>query len=130
MSQENLEQLRALYEGAPSDIEDHLASDFELRQASSIIDSAGVFHGRTALRDVLAELREVFDDLTMTVERVVEAPAGDIVVLVRVQGRGRGSGIEVDNHIAHVWTPRGTQFARMVVYEDPQEALGAVGLQE
>jgi len=40
-----------------------LAPDFEMQQASSIVDSAGVFTGPTALRDSLGELRESFDDL-------------------------------------------------------------------
>lgn len=36
--------------------------------------------------------------------------------------------MEIDNHIAWVWTFRGEQAIRLVVYEDPGDALEAVGL--
>ena len=125
----NVEQLRAAYEAFNQTGEivgDHLAPDFEMRQASSIIDSAGVFHGPTAFRDVLRELQEAFEDFTSEAERFIEAPAGEIVVLVHVLGRGRGSGAEMDNRIAHVWTFRGDKAVRMVAYEEQADALAAV----
>jgi len=125
----NIEQLRAAYEAFNQTGEivgDHLAPDFEMRQASSIIDSAGVFHGPTAFRDVLRELQEAFEDFTTEAERFIEAPTGEIVVLVHVLGRGRGSGAEMDNRIAHVWTFRGDKAVRMVAYEEQADALAAV----
>ena len=61
-------------------------------------------------------------------ERFLEAPGGEVVVLIHTTGRGRGSGLEVDNHIAWVWTFRDDQAVRMVVYEEPADALAAVGL--
>ena len=105
-----------------------LAPEFELHQASSIVDTAGVFHGRNAFRDSLDELSESFEDLTFEAERFLEAPAGEIVVLVHARGRGRVSGVEIDNHIAWVWTFRDEKAVRLVVYEDPGDALEAVGL--
>src|SRR5918997_2306059 len=74
-----------------------LAPDFEMQQASSIVDSAGVFTGPTALRDSLQELQESFDDLRFEPERMTEAAGDAIVIVVRVTGRGQGSGIEIDN---------------------------------
>ena len=105
-----------------------LAPDFELHQASSIIDTAGVFRGPDALRGSLRELQESFENLRFEAERFLQAPGGEVVVLVRATGRGRGSGVEIDNHIAWVWTFRDGQAVRMVVYEEPAEALRAVGL--
>ena len=85
MSQENVERLRAgltaFNRGGATD-EDFLAEDFELHQASSIVDTAGVFHGRGALRGSLRELRESFDDLRFEAEKFIEAPGGEVVVLV------------------------------------------------
>jgi len=105
-----------------------LAPDFELRQATSIIDSAGTFHGPDAFQDVLEELQESFENLSFEPERFVEAPSGEVVALIHVRGRGRGSGIEVDNHIAWVWTFSEEQVALLTVYEDPADALSSVGL--
>ena len=133
MSQENIDQLRAAYEAFNQTGEivvAHLAPDFELRQASSIIDTAGVFRGPKAFRDVLRELEESFEDFNAEAEKFIEAPTGEIVVFVHVLGRGRGSGAEMDNRIAHVWTYREDKAVRMVAYEEPADALEAVGLRE
>ena len=134
MSQENVDRLRAGYKAfdrsGEADV-DFFASDFELRQAaSSIIDTAGVFRGKDAVRDVMRELEESFEELSQETEGVIEAPGGEIVVLIHIRGRGRGSRVEVDNHIAHVWTLREDKAVRMVVYEEQVEALEAVGLSE
>lgn len=128
---ENVELLRAAYEAFNETGEivgGHLAPDFEMHQASSIIDSAGTFHGPDAFQGVLRELREAFDDFRTEAEEFIEAPTGEILVLVRVRGRGRGSGAEMDNRIAHVWTFRGAKATRMVAYEESAEARAAVGL--
>jgi len=36
----------------------------------------------------------------------------------------------VDDHIAHLWTFREGKAVRLVIYEEPSEALKAVGLEE
>ena len=105
-----------------------LAPEFELHQASSIVDTAGVFRGPDAMRDSLNELRESFEDLTFDAEQVLNAPGGEVVVLVHARGRGIGSGVEIDNHVAWVWTFRDGKAVRLVIYEDPAEAFAAVGL--
>ena len=107
-----------------------LAPEFELHQASSIVDTAGVFRGPDALRDSLNELRGSFEALTFEPERILDAPGGEVVVLVHARARGIASGMEIDNHIAWVWTFRGGKAVRMVVYEDPADALEVVGLQK
>ncbi len=131
MSQENLTRLQAglqaFAQSGETDVE-FLDPDFELRQASSIVDTAGVFRGRDALSDSLRELRESFEELRFDPEKFIEAPGGDIVVLVRAQGRGRGSRVEIDNHIAWVWTFRDGKAVRLTVYEEQAEALNAAGL--
>jgi ketosteroid isomerase-like protein len=133
MSQENIDRLRASYQvfsRAGAYDADLLAPDFELHQASSIIGTEGVFHGRKALLDLLRELQEAFEELSFEPEKFFDAPAGEIVVFVRVRGRGRGSRVETENRIAHVWTYRDDKAVRLVIYEEPAEALEAVGLSE
>jgi ketosteroid isomerase-like protein len=107
-----------------------LAPDFEMHQASSIIGTAGVFHGRAAVIDVLRELEEAFEDLSWEVEKLIEAEDGRIVAFIRARARGRGSGVETDNRIAHLWTFREDKAVRMVVFEERAEALEAAGLSE
>jgi len=133
MSEENIDRIRADYEEFSRTGEvnvEFLAPDFELHQASSILDTAGVFYGPDAFADVLNELREAFEELSFEAEEFIEAPGGEIVVFIRARGRGRGSGAEVDNRIAQVWTIRDDKAIRLVAYEERADALKAVGLSQ
>ena len=133
MSQENIDRIRSGFEtfNRAGEIDvNYFAPDFELHQASSIVDTAGVFHGPDAFRDVLSELQGAFEELSFEAEEFIEAPGGDIVVFIRARGHGRGSGVEVDNQIAQVWTFRDDKAIRIIAYEEPAEALKAVGLRE
>jgi ketosteroid isomerase-like protein len=128
---ERLERLRAGIEefnrtGAiPTDF---YAPDFQLHQASSIVDTAGFFEGPDAPQASLDELSESFEGMTFEPERILEAPGGEVVVLIHARARGRASGLELDNHIAWVWTLRDGKATRLVVYEEQGDALEAVGL--
>jgi ketosteroid isomerase-like protein len=133
MSQANVDGLRAGIEAfrRTGEIDAaFFAADFEMHQASSIVDTAGVFYGRDGLQASLEELQESFEGLSFEAERFVQAPGGEIVVFIHAHGRGRGSGVTIDNHIAWVWTFRGDKAVRLVVYEEQAEALEAVELRE
>lgn len=99
-----------------------------MHQASSIIDTAGVFHAPEAFQQSLDELNESFVDLVFETEDLLEAPGGEIVALIHTRGRGRGSGVEIDNRVAWVWAFRDAKAVRMTVYEEPEDTLAAVGL--
>jgi ketosteroid isomerase-like protein len=131
MSQARIDRLRAGLERMNRTGElpaDAFAPGFELRQASSIIDTAGDFHGPGGIHDAIRELAESFENLSFEPEEFFEAPGDEMVVFIRVQARGRGSGLEMDNHIAWVLTYLDDKVVRLVVYEERAEALAAVGL--
>jgi len=107
-----------------------LATDFELFQTSSIIDSAGTFRGRDAVGEAIAEIRASFEELEFVPEDFIDVSDGQVLVLVHVHGRGRGSGVAIDDHIAHLWTFRDGTAVRLVIYQEPSEGLKAVGLEE
>jgi len=117
MSQANIDRVRGKVDTfnrtGEIDVQD-LAPDFEMHQASSLVDTAGVFHGQDALHGALRELQEAFEELSFEAEEIIEAPDGQIFVLIRVRGRGRGSGMEIENRIAHVWTYRDDKAVRLV----------------
>ena len=57
--------------------------------------------------------------------------AGDkVVVAIRISGRGKGSGIDIDASWFHVLTPRDEKVARIEWYATRAEALEAAGLSE
>ena len=90
----------------------------------------GVYTGHAAWRaflrarnDALGERR--FDSVELL------TPADDTVVLIgRVQERGRASGIEVETRGAGVWTLRDGKIVHFKIYQSSDEALKAVGLEE
>lgn len=71
--------------------------------------------GGTAFDLSSANCKGHSEELSFGGKRFFEAPGGEIVVFIRVRGRGLGSGVEIDNGIAWVWTFRGDEAIRLVV---------------
>jgi ketosteroid isomerase-like protein len=137
MSQENVDPLvagrvRAFYDTfVEQDIEsmiEMLDSTFELHNPPNAVEP-GVRRGQGAARVALSS---VFDVWTYThIDVVWMAQTGeDVVVDLRVRGRARGSGIELDQHFGHVLRFRGGKLALFRWFHRPEEALEAVGLSE
>jgi ketosteroid isomerase-like protein len=62
-------------------------------------------------------------------ERLIDA--GDrVVVIATMRGQGSASGVEVENRHGSVWTIRDGKAVRFQWFNEPDEALEAVGLQE
>jgi ketosteroid isomerase-like protein len=85
----------------------------------------GVFYGREGVRAALQEIELDWEDLTYTVEDVVEL--GDrVLLLLRMQARVRGSEAELDAQVAHVWQFQNGRAVRWDVYGDRASALRAI----
>jgi ketosteroid isomerase-like protein len=102
------------------------AEDFQLYQAAELLGTVGTFHGPTALDQVVAELRESFEDVHFVPHAVTRINEHRLVVVVRFMGTGGGSGIPVDHLIAHLWTRRGFRASRLEVYWETAEAFEAL----
>jgi ketosteroid isomerase-like protein len=89
-----------------------------------------VFRGRQGTRDYFATLGEVFDDMRVEIEEITEAGEDRLVVMVRVTGRGKGSGVNVDQRNGQVWTFVRGKVARVDSFMSRAEALEAAGLSE
>jgi ketosteroid isomerase-like protein len=87
------------------------------------------FHGHDGLEAWARQADELFDEFVIEVEDVVEA-GGRIVVLAHERARGKGSGVEAEMRIAHVWTLRDGRAVAMQGYVDRAEALAAVGARQ
>jgi ketosteroid isomerase-like protein len=106
-----------------------LGASFELHQ-DPMLDSARVFRGADAPAALMALASESLIEPAVEPERFIEAPAGEIVVIVRVSGQGRASGIATHRQQAHIWRFDGRDAREMTVYGSPDEALRALGLDE
>jgi ketosteroid isomerase-like protein len=134
MASSNMARLQAGYESltatgswpAESSL---LGPDFELHQDPAL-DNARIFRGPDAPAVLIALMAESFSDPAVHADRFIEASAEEIVVVVRVSGRGRASGIAINRQQAHVWRFDREQAQEMTVYGSAREALRALGLNE
>ena len=131
MSQENVELVRRAWEAhARHDNETALrlyASDIEVE----VIGLSGleVYYGRDGVRDWFRDMLGPLTDLATTVDEWIDA-GDDVIAVLRATGRGRKSGVPVEQREFHVWTVRDEQLRRLRIYQTREEALEAVGLAE
>jgi ketosteroid isomerase-like protein len=85
--------------------------------------------GHEAVRASLARWKGEWDDYGLMPEEL--ADSGDhVIATVRLRGRGRGSGVEVDARFYDVFTLRDGKIVRMDQFTERSDALGAVGRAE
>jgi|SRR5690242_7523100 len=127
MSQENVEIARRAFE-------------FEIYgrgEAAAIFDPDVVLnpveeepsYGLDAIRDNFEHWKGAWDGLEVTVEEFIDL--GDrVLICAHHQGRGRGSGIEVDARFYEVYTLRDGKVVRVDEFVERAEALAAGGRSE
>ena len=89
-----------------------------------------VFRGPQRFRDYFDTVDEAFDDMRVEVEEVTDVGEDRLVVVLRVSGRGKGSGVNVEQHNGQVWTFVDGKVARIDSYMDRADAFEAVKLLE
>ena len=87
-----------------------------------------VFRGRQGLRDYFDTLGEVFDDMQIEIQGITDPGDQRLVVVLLVSGRGKGSGVNVEQRNGQVWTFVDGQVARVDSYMSSTEAFQAAGL--
>ena len=92
------------------------------------LPESGALTGRDEVRVWLERFLDAWEELEIDVTELIEI--GDqVVALVRFQGRGKGSGVQVEGGAdAHVWMVRDGKVAAVKLYQGTREALEAVGL--
>ena len=92
-------------------------------------EEGGSVHGHDALRRYFERWSEAWDNFDFGPTEFLDA--GDYVLVgVALNGRGRGSGVEVRMEGWQAWLIRGERAARCEEYSDRAEALKAAGLSE
>src|SRR5262249_56970127 len=112
MSRENVEVVREAIElmnqtaldGVSPRLVEVFARDVEIDMTRRVFNP-DTYRGHEGLQRLGREIREVWEEFQITPERF--ADAGDRVVVIETRrGRGRGSGVEVENRSAVMWTLR------------------------
>ena len=95
--------------------------------------SAGKWTGLTGMTEAWAGLLRAWDDLRAIAEEYRELEDGRILVFLRNEGRGKGSGIEIGGisaRSANVFTVRNEKVTRLELYWDREDAVSDLGLTE
>jgi ketosteroid isomerase-like protein len=109
-------------------IEDLCDPEIVLMPAGILPDSTEM-HGHEGVLRFTINQAEAFEGLTIEPEEFIDA--GDrVVVPVRLGGRARHTGLEIEFRFVHVLTVRQGKLARVDVYATKTEALEVVGITE
>jgi ketosteroid isomerase-like protein len=108
--------------------EENLTPDFVLRTGGSWPEH-GEWHGVEGLLQFRANQMDALADMSIEPEEYIDA--GDVlVVVIRLRGRAKHTGIAAEFPAVHVWTLCDGRATRLETYPDRAEALEAVGLSE
>lgn len=100
--------------------------DFEW-SPSMVAVEAQVFRGSAGIRAYFASLASAWEEFLILPVAFRDLP--DLVIMLgRLRGRGKNSGVPVDSALGMVFDLRGSHIARIRGYLDHGEALAAAGL--
>jgi uncharacterized protein len=130
MSENDVERLRAGYEaldrGDISVVQAFIHPRAEMRDRPEVPD-ATTYVGWDGIVLSLRASRETFEDFHFVPERFLENE-DKIVVILRMTGKGRTSGVPVEERIAHLWTVEDGRAVALQAYTSPADALEAADL--
>jgi uncharacterized protein len=133
MSQKNVEVVRWVIDAwnrdQPEGVVRFLDSDVIFDATQRRINPK-TYTGMEGMRVMLADRDEVWEEFRLEPDEFVDG--GDrVVVIGRWVGKGKGSGIEVQQPVAHVFTLHDGRVVRVELgYTGRGDALEAAGLQE
>ena len=120
---------RGDFDAGVEDMEPDVEWHVSFRLPDLPLDKA-VYQGQDEVRSLWAAFRSGWAKLTVTLEEVVEAREGLVVVRTRFVGQGSASGIEVDRTIFYVFEIASGKLKRLRPFDTEAEALEAAGLPE
>jgi ketosteroid isomerase-like protein len=132
MSEENVEILRHSFEEAPENPEPFFAmfdENVEWDMSGGPFPIQKKVYGPEAVREFFRTWAGTFDEWGFEAEEVIDA-GSSVFVCLHQWGRGKGSGIPVENRFYAVWTFEGDKVIRYQAFIGRTEALEAAGLRE
>jgi ketosteroid isomerase-like protein len=133
MPQENVEiakrSINALNRRNLDAYDDLFTQDFEWFPALPSTVEGGGYLGRDGIEKYLGEINDTWEEFRVIAEEYRDL-GGRALMLGRIEGRGRGSGVEVNAQLGAVWEFRDGRISHARVYLDHGEALRAAGLEE
>jgi ketosteroid isomerase-like protein len=130
MSSKNVERVRRGYEALNRGElrPEGFSAEFEVVEPSEQ-PGAETRYGSQGVTDSMAALSEAFENFQFEPEKFIDA-GDNVVALLKARGRGKGSGIVVEQQVAHVWTFQAGEPVRVQIYLDRTQAMEVVGVSE
>jgi ketosteroid isomerase-like protein len=88
---------------------------------------AAEYHGIDGLTSAWRDFLSAWDDFRIETERIVRGKGDVYALLMRLQARGKGSGVDIDAQVANVVNMRDGRIARLEMFWDREAALRAAG---
>lgn len=91
----------------------------------------GRWEGLKEMGEAWSTMLSAWDDLRAKAEKFIELNDDRVLVLLRNEGRGKGSGIEIggiSSRSANLFTIRDGKVTRLVLYWDRDRAIADAGL--
>jgi|SRR6478672_2126090 len=134
MSQENVEVVRdtaaAFNRGDLDAWAERWADDVDYRAIEGAPDDHGPIRGKEAMRAYIEDWLDTFDEFRSEPVELIDAGEDQVVVVTRISGRAKLSGVETDLTFAAVYKFREGKVVRGREYLTREEALEAAGLRE
>jgi ketosteroid isomerase-like protein len=134
MSRENVEVVRRGFDAYNRDdlegILKTFAPEFEMHPSGRFADTAPVYRGRKGWIEFWNTFQAAWEQITISVERMVDLDGHRVLTLGTFHGRGRGSGVEVEAEAAWLHTLKASLVVELRTFGSWQEALEAAGLRE
>jgi ketosteroid isomerase-like protein len=71
---------------------------------------------------------EIWESLVFDPTEISPLDPERVIAVVHTSGRAKGSGIEIDQELTHLWTLRDGKAVRLETYSTKREALKAAGV--
>jgi ketosteroid isomerase-like protein len=92
-------------------------------------DLLGLHRGHDGFRRLWEDWRDAWEEIRLEPQEILDFGSG-LLVVVRIVGRGKGSGIPIDEDYFEVFALRGGKVIRQENFLDRDSALKAVGVSE
>jgi ketosteroid isomerase-like protein len=132
MSEENVNVVKAFIDAGTREdwtrVAELVDPDVELHGTVGGVEEGQVYRGLAdAMREYIEVDGEAWEERRIEPKEFLDAD-DEVVVLLHEYRRGRGSGVELENDTAVVFTVRDGRVVRMQGYMDPAAAQKATGL--
>lgn len=114
-------------DGDRSAIEEHLHPEVEIRTLRSELEPHP-YRGVEGFRRGIADFDQDWEYVRLDVTDI-RSGGDSVVVIGRLQSRGRASGIDLDVPLAMRWSFEGDRIIEIRSFAEPSDALRAAGLE-